>query len=224
MRFRSFCASALILVVLPALMPRTGAAQGVMAPVMQSTAPNHAQKPVAPQPRPTAPAAAPASTPAATASASASAETAPPTATGAVTKDPIPRFMALRFDEVNVRAGPSTTTPIAWVYHRRDFPVEVIAEIGEWRKLQDHDQPIGWVKASSLWKRRSVVIVGTDQILRAKPDDTAAEVAKLRVDVVLHVLRCPADQGWCEVEINAYRGWIKRSSVYGLYPKEAIEG
>lgn len=207
--------------------PGRSVAQGVMAPVLQSTGSSHSQKPA---PAARTPAAAPvvpqAPGPQGPIAQAPIVQAPNPQgqAFGAVTKEPIPRFMALRFDEVNLRVGPGTNYPISWVYHRRDLPVEVLAEIGDWRKLQDQDQVVGWVKASSLWKRRSVVVVGADQTMHAKADDTAADVAKLRVGVVLHVLQCPAGGAWCEVEINAYRGWIKRAGVYGLYPNEAIDG
>ena len=39
---------------------------------------------------------------------------------GSATGLPLPRFAALRSDEVNLRAGPGTGYPIDWVYKRRD--------------------------------------------------------------------------------------------------------
>ena len=40
---------------------------------------------------------------------------------------PLPRFVSLDADKVNIRTGPGVRYPIAWVFVRRDMPVEVTA-------------------------------------------------------------------------------------------------
>jgi SH3-like domain-containing protein len=46
---------------------------------------------------------------------------------GAKTSLPVPRFVSLKSDKVNVRKGPSTDQSIVWVFSRAGLPVEVIA-------------------------------------------------------------------------------------------------
>ena len=41
---------------------------------------------------------------------------------------PLPRFAALRSDEVYLRTGPGPRYPIDWVYKRRDLPLEIERE------------------------------------------------------------------------------------------------
>ena len=41
----------------------------------------------------------------------------------AQTGAPLPRFAALRADEVNLRAGPGTEYPVEWVFLRRALPI-----------------------------------------------------------------------------------------------------
>ncbi len=50
---------------------------------------------------------------------------------------PLPRFVSLRAQEVNLRTGPGVQYPVDWVYHRRHLPLEIIAEYGTWRKVRD---------------------------------------------------------------------------------------
>jgi len=50
---------------------------------------------------------------------------------------PIPRFVSLRSNEVNLRTGPGLTYPIDWIYKRDGMPVEVIQEFDTWRKIRD---------------------------------------------------------------------------------------
>ena len=42
---------------------------------------------------------------------------------GAVTKLPVPRFVSLRSDQINFRAGPGFQYPVTWVYQRAGLPV-----------------------------------------------------------------------------------------------------
>ena len=39
---------------------------------------------------------------------------------------PVPRFVSLKSDRVNMRKGPGTDYPTAWVYRRAGLPLEVI--------------------------------------------------------------------------------------------------
>jgi SH3-like domain-containing protein len=192
----------------------------------------HTQKPHAnAKPKPPAKPAAPAPAPAVPPPATPEPEpetlptppiTAPDPTKGAVTGLPIPRFMSLRFDDVNLRRGPGTRYPIDWVYHRRDLPVEVIRELDDWRLVQDQDNVRGWVRAQTLSPRRGYAVRGGDVTLRATASDTAAPVAVLKVGVVGHLLACPLGQDWCNAEVGTYRGWLRRAAVYGLYPMEVV--
>ena len=41
---------------------------------------------------------------------------------------PLPRFVSLKSNEVNIRRGPGKEYPILWQFQRRGLPVEIIAE------------------------------------------------------------------------------------------------
>lgn len=143
---------------------------------------------------------------------------------GSVTKLPIPRFMSLGFNEVNLRVGPGLRYPIDWVYHRRDLPVEVLRELDEWRLIRDQDNVKGWVRASTLSSRRGFVVKDTEQVLRSRASDDSSAVALLKPGVVGRIRSCAADSDWCEVDAAAYRGWLKRAAIYGAYPNEVVGG
>src|SRR3990167_9515481 len=67
---------------------------------------------------------------------------------------PLPRFVSLRAEEVNMRAGPGVRYPVDWVYKRKNMPVEVIAEFGTWRKVRDIQGTQGWIHQSMLSSNR----------------------------------------------------------------------
>lgn len=136
---------------------------------------------------------------------------------------PLPRFVSLRSDEVNLRTGPGVRYPVDWIYTRRDLPVEVIAEFEDWRKIRDWQGSEGWVHHSMLSARRMVVIIGSPHLLRADADEKSPGLAKLDVNVVGRLLSCPKAKTYCRVEIEKIQGWLKRDEFWGVYPNEFIE-
>src|SRR6187401_1392113 len=99
--------------------------------------------------------------------------------TGSVSGLPVPRFVSLKSDKVNVRAGPAREQDVAWVYSRAALPVEVTAEFENWRKIRDWEGAEGWVYHSMLSGRRTALVSSSkdkaDLVeLRAKPDSASA--------------------------------------------------
>lgn len=77
---------------------------------------------------------------------------------GSNTGLPLPRFAALRADEVNLRAGPGQRYPIQWVYRRRGLPVQIDREFDIWRLIEDQDGVKGWVHQATLVGSRDFVV------------------------------------------------------------------
>lgn len=136
-------------------------------------------------------------------------------------KRPLPRFVSLRFETINVRAGPGRQYPIRWVYKRKGLPVEITREVYNWRLVRDVRGDRGWIHVSNLTSRRSALVRRKRQALRTKPARNAKAVAILSANVVVQLRTCGKD--WCSVRINRFRGWLPRTALWGLYPKERIE-
>jgi SH3-like domain-containing protein len=135
---------------------------------------------------------------------------------------PLPRFAALRSDDVNMRAGPGTRYPIDWVYKRRDLPVEIEREFEVWRLVRDPDGTKGWVHQATLTGRRTLIVTGATRSLRKTPDAQAPVVAELKPGVLGRIRSCEAGSDWCQVQIGDYRGFLKRSDFWGTQPGEVI--
>lgn len=136
---------------------------------------------------------------------------------------PVPRYVSLRADKANMRAGPGDQYPIKWVYQRPGMPLEILAEYFNWRRVRDWQGTEGWMHASMLTGRRYAVITGEARTLRAKPDAASPPVATVEPSVVARVRECRAASPWCELEIKGIRGWLQRSSLWGVYPEEVID-
>lgn len=135
---------------------------------------------------------------------------------------PLPRFVSLRSDQVNMRAGPGARYPVDWVYMRRELPVEVIQEYETWRKIRDPDGAEGWVHQSMLTGRRTIMVRKDKAMLRRTADDTASAAAYLSQGVVGKLLQCPKGSDYCRVEVEGYQGWLRRNELWGAYKAEAI--
>ena len=58
---------------------------------------------------------------------------------------PIPRFVTIRANQVNMRTGPGVRYPVDWEYRRAGLPVEIVSEYGTWRKIRDWQGDEGWM-------------------------------------------------------------------------------
>lgn len=135
-------------------------------------------------------------------------------------KLPLPRFVSLDANDVNMRAGPGTEYPILWQYHRKGLPVEIVQEFDTWRRIRDHDGAIGWVQANLLSGKRTAQVLDQQQTLMSEPAG-GVPVAKLDPGVIGHLKEC--DGSLCRIDVNGYKGWLQRASLWGVYPDEKIE-
>jgi SH3-like domain-containing protein len=138
---------------------------------------------------------------------------------------PVPRYVSLKSDHVNVRAGPTKDNDVAWVYTRSGLPVEITAEFENWRRVRDSEGAEGWVYHSLLSGRRTAVITmkSKDELapLYDRADETSAIAARLQAGVVAQVKKCAT--GWCHVAGNGFDGWIEQQRLWGVYADEKVE-
>lgn len=134
----------------------------------------------------------------------------------------LPRFAALRSDEVNMRAGPGTRYPIQWTYRKRDLPVEIEREFEVWRLVRDIDGTRGWVHQATLTGRRNFIVKGGDATMRDAPKESGGAVAILKQGVIGRIRSCEANAEWCQVQTGSYRGYLKRDHIWGILPNEAV--
>ena len=140
---------------------------------------------------------------------------------GKVTNLPIPRFVSLKAEEGNVRRGPSLSHRIDWVFQRRNMPLEVTAEYGHWRRVQDRDGQGGWMHYSLLSGVRHVIVEDDLTPLHAKPSAEAVIKAYAEVGVVARLGTCAPD--WCKIRANGIRGWVRKGQIWGVRPDELRE-
>jgi SH3-like domain-containing protein len=147
------------------------------------------------------------------------------TQTGSVTGLPLPRFVSLKTDRVNLHEGPTKEHRTVWIYQRAGLPVEITAEFDTWRKIRDSDGAEGWVLHSLLSGRRTAIVQpwqkGVDVLLRAKPTGDSGAVAKLQSGVIGAIKSCNGT--WCRLIGDNFDGWAEQQKLWGSYPGEIVE-
>jgi SH3-like domain-containing protein len=141
-------------------------------------------------------------------------------AAGRSTGLPVPRFVSLGADQVNLRYGPGREYPVSWVLARRGLPVEIIAEFDAWRKVRLHDSDEGWIHSSLLSSRRTIVIKDAIAELRRTPAADGRVVLRAEPGVIGELLDC--EEEWCRVDIEGRRGWLRRQAFWGALPGETL--
>ncbi|MEM9233128.1 MAG: SH3 domain-containing protein [Pseudomonadota bacterium] len=128
---------------------------------------------------------------------------------------PVPRFVALRKDEVRARFGPSFDYPVAYEFHQQGLPLKVIAEDRDnvWRRVEDRDGRRMWIHRSMLSSNDHAIVVADSTILRANPNENAKGRARLSDGVMTRIETC--EEKWCRVRAADFRGWLPKAQLWG---------
>jgi len=133
---------------------------------------------------------------------------------------PVPRYVSLKFDKVNARAGPGDDHRLLWVYRVRGLPVQVVAETAEWRRICDPEGELAWVHKRTVDGRRTTInMTVTPAPLYRRPKETARIVAYLKPKAMAALVRC--DKDWCRIRAEDASGWVRAGELWGT--DEAVQ-
>lgn len=137
---------------------------------------------------------------------------------------PVPRFVSLKNDKVNVRKGPSSEHALAFSYQQKGLPVEITAEFENWRRVRDAEGSEGWILQNMLSGKRTALVApgrkGSYMNLMNGPSVESGAEARLASGVVAEIKSC--DGNWCRVIASGYDGYVDQNMVWGAYPGEAV--
>lgn len=137
---------------------------------------------------------------------------------------PVPRFLSLKANKVNVRKGPSSDHAVAWVFQRKGMPVEVTAEFENWRKIRDSSGAEGWILQQMLSGRRFALAPDWNKdrpvVLHESESDKSQALVKLQPGVIAQVSSCTGT--WCYLTTDDYEGYARQSELWGVYPDEVV--
>lgn len=140
---------------------------------------------------------------------------------------PLPRFVSLKADRVNMRVGPGLNYQINWLYLRDGLPMEIVQEFDTWRRVRDSDGAEGWINQALLSGRRTAMAAPWYKgkqapiVLYGEPNKNAGIVANVEAGAIGRIESCNGT--WCEMHFGSYTGWMEQALIWGAYPGETIK-
>jgi SH3-like domain-containing protein len=153
---------------------------------------------------------------------------------GSVTGLPLPRFVALKSSDINLRKGPGTSFPIAWKFRYKGYPMMVTAEFENWRKLEDKDGQGGWVHENFITGYRNAIVIGNqyrvnnqtykkqtnELVIFRYPDENSYPMLRIQFGGMAKVKKCQHE--WCQLKTPLGTGWARKSNLWGVLKHEEI--
>ena len=131
----------------------------------------------------------------------------------------IPRVVSLKNSLTYMRSGPGRKYPVILEIRQKGYPLKIIAEFNNWRRVVTSDKLTGWIHTQLLSSFRTGIILDTI-LLKKTPSDNSKAKAKLLPKLIVNIIRC--DLKWCKIEIvkeKTHSGWIKKKAVLGALLK-----
>ena len=122
-------------------------------------------------------------------------------------------FLTLRYDNVNLRQGPSKDYPVKIFYKKKYLPVLVQDTSDNWRKIRDHENNSGWIHLSQLSKKKSAITIDDQVIVFKNATIFSKPLVVLKKGRLCLISKC--NQEWCKIKTSKYKGWIKKKSLWG---------
>jgi SH3-like domain-containing protein len=134
----------------------------------------------------------------------------------------VAHFASLNRAKVYLRQGPGYRYRVLWEYHRKSYPVRVVASYDAWRRIADSDGDVGWVHQTMISDARTVLVIGTGRgNAHLGPDPKSPSTAILEPGVVAKLTACKPLV--CKVEVDGTGGWIDRKRLWGVNAGEVFE-
>ncbi len=134
----------------------------------------------------------------------------------------IPRYVSLKSDDANIRVGPSKNYPIEIKYIKKNYPLKVLDEYEEWRKVEDFNRNIGWIHKSLISGIRTGIVLSNDnkniKLFNTLNGKIIGEIGKGNI---VFLEKCKID--WCFVSVGDFEGWMDKNYIWGIKEKEIIK-
>ncbi len=124
-------------------------------------------------------------------------------------------FLTLRYNNVNLRQGPSFDYPVKIFYKKKYLPVLVQDTSDNFRKIKDHENNTGWIHRSQLSKKKAALTSGDKVIMFKNATLFSKPLAVLEKGRLCLVSKCKDD--WCKIKVEKYSGWVKKQNLWGNF-------
>ena len=131
----------------------------------------------------------------------------------------IPRIVSSKNSLTYFRTGPGKEFPIKYELKEKNYPLKIVAEFNNWRKVNTYNNLSGWVHTQLLSSFKSGLIIN-ETFLKRIPSIPSRSKAKLLKGLLINIKECKAK--WCKIEVNQnenFQGWVKKEKIWGSIDK-----
>ena len=133
----------------------------------------------------------------------------------------IPRYVSLKSDDANIRVGPSKNYPIEIKYVKKNYPLKVLEEYEEWRKVEDFNNNIGWIHKSLISGIRTGIVLSNDsKNIKLFNTLSGSVIGEIGMGNIVFLEKCKID--WCLVSSGNFKGWMDKKYIWGVKENEII--
>ncbi len=140
---------------------------------------------------------------------------------GVETQLEIPRFVSLKSDKSNLRVGPSKNYPIKLTYVTKNYPLMIIDEYNDWRKIVDFEDNTGWIHKSLIKGDRFVIINSNDNsVISIFNSVQGKQIGGIYQGSIIQLSKCKSN--WCSINYDNKQGWIEKKFLWGIKSNEIL--
>tara|TARA_S200000501_G_C20515725_1_gene609027 strand:- start:46 stop:609 length:564 start_codon:yes stop_codon:yes gene_type:complete len=134
----------------------------------------------------------------------------------------IPRYVSLKSNDANIRVGPSTNYPIIIKYIQKSYPLKILEEYDDWRKIEDFNKNNGWIHKSLIsGNRTGIILSNNDDKIKVYNTIEGKMIGNIGAGNIISINKCKID--WCSISIDEYKGWILKKNIWGVEDTETID-
>ena len=115
---------------------------------------------------------------------------------GSVTGLDIPRYVSLKSDNSNLRVGPSKNYPILIKFINTNYPLKIIDEYNDWRKIIDFKDNEGWIHKSLIkGDRNGIIITKSFKNINIFNTPNGKIIGNIEIGTIVELSKCRIS--WC---------------------------
>ena len=133
----------------------------------------------------------------------------------------IPRYVSLKSNDANIRVGPSKNYPIEIKYIKKNYPLKILEEYEEWRKVEDFKKNTGWIHKSLITGNRTGIILSNEKTVKLLNTLNGNIIGEIGKGNIVFLEKCKIDS--CLVLLGKFKGWMDKKYIWGVKQNEIIK-
>ncbi len=124
-----------------------------------------------------------------------------------------PKYASIKKEKAYSRHNASFDADIEWIYQKKNLPILITNEHGNWREIIDIYGDDTWMHISNISKKKTFINEEDQNLLKYK-DNTNVVNAFVKKGVVGKIINC--DKIFCKVKVKSYKGWLEKKYLWGV--------